>query len=710
MCAATDEECKRTYRESKPKKAPKSKKAAKQAEPILDKKARAKARISPLTASLREALDFKMDKKAHAAHLEIEKAIKRFEDSRVFEFDEPKSEKVMLSLDDVVFGSVIQKLNTVIDAAPKAKQQKIAKALGVWAKEFMASRKKAKAEAERGAAALAASVAKPAKLKPHKYMTREEKQEFSRLEHLAEQSKAAEEPPKAAEEPPKAESKEQKLMARPWNLVKEFMGVTKPQTGIEGLTTRSEVALIFLLFETISELPESHVDKSLRMLSITPRTEVVSDTLKSRYGYNYYLPGGVITADKTTTAVFKAMNSFIPDDIPVTIAVWFSKPAMRMAGLTCEVVVDKKKVRGAPARFALFRDVLAKYIKPHFSQKVFDDNMARTNEAREALGVKKEKYYESLAKELPDTVTTKAIIKKIRELQKPLSVGMTINSDMAALSPKEFLGRWIDKLKKNSFSSELFVDKVVKPTLGTFLPALYDAPAEVSKEDVKAKALTIKKVNDDIFALTRKMGLFSSLDDWVPGARLFISAINAESFVNNFMKILDREAGSHNLKASSEIFSGSMDERNRIHTKLRSMISSIKKVLVKLIMNTMNTDVLTEAEIERKQRAILKMLDVESNFKRWGDWDEDAYDFDKLLKVKREIPKANFNKKEVDPIEWFDKFIKHHGGLIKTYRYIYNLLVDFYKDGLAKFYDESKKSVPELRALYKIINDSKAGK
>ena len=41
MCAATDEECKRTYRESKPPKppkAPKAKKAAKQAEPILTKK------------------------------------------------------------------------------------------------------------------------------------------------------------------------------------------------------------------------------------------------------------------------------------------------------------------------------------------------------------------------------------------------------------------------------------------------------------------------------------------------------------------------------------------------------------------------------------------------------------------------------------------------------------------------------------------------
>ena len=202
MCAATDEECKRTYRESKPPKppkAPKAKKAAKQAEPILDKKARAKARISPLTASLREALDFKMDKKTHKAHLEIEKAIKRFEDSRVFEFDEPKSETIMLSPDEVVFGSVIEKLNIVIDAAPKAKQQKIAKALGAWAKEFIASRKKAKAEAERGAAALAASVAKPAKLKPNKYMTREEKQEFSRLEHLAEQAKAAAEPQKDGE-------------------------------------------------------------------------------------------------------------------------------------------------------------------------------------------------------------------------------------------------------------------------------------------------------------------------------------------------------------------------------------------------------------------------------------------------------------------------------------------------------------------------------
>ena len=199
MCAATDEECKRTYRESKPPKPKKAKKAAKQAEPILDKKARAKARISPLTASLREALDFKMDKKTHKAHLEIEKAIKRFEDSRVFEFDEPKSETIMLSPDEVVFGSVIEKLNVVIDAAPKAKQQKIAKALGAWAKEFMASHKKAKAEAERGAAALAASVAKPAKLKPHKYMTREEKQEFSRLEHLAEQAKAAAEPPKDGE-------------------------------------------------------------------------------------------------------------------------------------------------------------------------------------------------------------------------------------------------------------------------------------------------------------------------------------------------------------------------------------------------------------------------------------------------------------------------------------------------------------------------------
>ena len=127
MCAATDEDCKRTYRESKPPKKAKKAKAAKQAEPILDKKARAKARISPLTASLREALDFKMDKKTHKAHLEIEKAIKRFEDSRVFEFDEPKSETIMLSPDEVVFGSVIEKLNVVIDAAPKAKQQKIAK-------------------------------------------------------------------------------------------------------------------------------------------------------------------------------------------------------------------------------------------------------------------------------------------------------------------------------------------------------------------------------------------------------------------------------------------------------------------------------------------------------------------------------------------------------------------------------------------------------
>jgi hypothetical protein len=142
MCAATDEDCKRTYRESKP---PKQTKAKKAAEPILDKKARAKARINPLIASLRDVLDHKMDKKAHAAHLEIEEAIKRFEDSRVFEFDEPKSETVMLSPDDIVFGSVIEKLNIVIDAAPKAKQQKLVKALGAWAKEFMASHKRSTA-------------------------------------------------------------------------------------------------------------------------------------------------------------------------------------------------------------------------------------------------------------------------------------------------------------------------------------------------------------------------------------------------------------------------------------------------------------------------------------------------------------------------------------------------------------------------------------
>jgi len=680
MCAATDEECKRTYRDSKPPKPKKAKKAAKAAEPVLDKKARAKAKINPLIASLREALDYKMDKKAHAAHLEVEKA-------------------VTLKPDEVVFGKVIERLNTVIDRAPKDKQQKLVKALGAWAKEFMASHKKAKAAAE-----------PPAKLKPYKYMTREEKQEYSRLEHQAEQAKAAAEPPKAAaEEPPKAAA-EQKLMARPWNLVKQFMGVTKPQTGIESLTTRAEVALIFEVFVTISIVDESYIDKPLHVLSITPRTQVVSDTLKSRYGYNYYLSGAVITAPKTTAAVSKVMNSFIPDDIPVTIAVWFSKPVRREAGLSCQVIVDKKKVRGAPARFALFRDVFDKYIKPHFSQKVFDDNMARTNEAREALDVKKEKYYESLAKGLPDTVTTKAIIKKIRELQKPLSVRMTISSDMAAFSPKEFLGRWIDKLKKNSFSSELFVDKVVKPTLGMFLPALYDAPAEVSKEDIKSKALTIKKVNDDIDKLTWKMGMFNSLNDWDnPGARLFISAINAAAFVNNFMKILDRGAGSSNLKASSEIFSGSMDERNRILTKFQSMISSINKVLIKLILNTMNTEVLTADAIERKQRAIFKMLEVKSDFKRWGDWDRDAYDFAKLLKVKRVIP--DFDKEaKVNPIEWFDKFIKHHGGLIKTYRYIYNILVDFYNDDVSEFYDESRKSVPELRALYKIINDSKAGK
>jgi hypothetical protein len=126
MCAATDEDCKRTYRELKPPKPPKAKKAAKQAEPILDKKARAKARINPLIASLREALAHKMDKKAHEAHLEIEKA-------------------VTLKPDDIVFGKVIERLNTVIDRAPKANRQKLVKALGAWAKEFMASHKQSKA-------------------------------------------------------------------------------------------------------------------------------------------------------------------------------------------------------------------------------------------------------------------------------------------------------------------------------------------------------------------------------------------------------------------------------------------------------------------------------------------------------------------------------------------------------------------------------------
>ena len=128
MCAATDEDCKRTYRESKPPKPPKAKKVAKAAEPILDKKARAKARINPLIASLREALDHKMDKKAHASHLEIEKT-------------------VTLKPDDIVFGKVLGSLNIIIDRAPKANRQKLVKALGAWAKEFMASHKKAAAEA-----------------------------------------------------------------------------------------------------------------------------------------------------------------------------------------------------------------------------------------------------------------------------------------------------------------------------------------------------------------------------------------------------------------------------------------------------------------------------------------------------------------------------------------------------------------------------------
>ena len=128
MCAATDEDCKRTYRESKPPKPPKAKKVAKPAEPILDKKARAKARINPLIASLREALDHKMDKKAHASHLEIEKT-------------------VTLKPDDIVFGKVLGSLNIIIDRAPKANRQKLVKALGAWAKEFMASHKKAAAEA-----------------------------------------------------------------------------------------------------------------------------------------------------------------------------------------------------------------------------------------------------------------------------------------------------------------------------------------------------------------------------------------------------------------------------------------------------------------------------------------------------------------------------------------------------------------------------------